>query len=124
LLRAIAVAGCPWDAAIVHPGAEKDELALHHVLGLQPVLGWTAAVEAFRPLGDDALQPELGGMLEEQSTIAISMIAELDGRAAVQSGSISFRSAALLSMRGLFLRSSPSRCRRSKAKNTTRWRAL
>ena len=38
-----------------------------------------AAIDAFGSLGDDAFQPEPGRMLEEQSAIAIDMIAELDG---------------------------------------------
>ncbi len=67
------------DAAVVGLGFEKDELALYHVLGLQPVLRGTATVETGGPLRDNALQPEFGGQLEEQSTIAVGMVAELTG---------------------------------------------
>ena len=53
------------NTAVVDLGAEQDELALHHVLGLEPVLGEAAAIEALEPLGDDAFEPELGGAGDE-----------------------------------------------------------
>jgi hypothetical protein len=37
--------------------------------------------QALGTLGDDALQPQLGGVLEEQRTVTVGMIAELDRRA-------------------------------------------
>jgi hypothetical protein len=40
---------------------------LYHILGLEPVLGRTAAIKALGALGDDALQPELGRMLEDSA---------------------------------------------------------
>jgi hypothetical protein len=54
----------PGNAAVVDLGAEKDEFAFHHVLGLKPVPRGTTAIEAPDPLGDDALQPEIGSCLE------------------------------------------------------------
>ena len=58
---------CPGNAAVVDLGAEKDELPLHHVLGLQPVLGRTAAVEAMARLETMPSRPSSAACLKNRA---------------------------------------------------------
>ena len=75
-------------AVVIRLSAEKDEFALHHVLGLEPILGGTATIELLARLETMPSSPELGCCIEELKTITVAIIAEPDRGAG--SGSTSF----------------------------------
>src|SRR5688500_12039386 len=56
--------------------SQQDQLALDHVLGLEPELGGATFVWAERPFGDDALEAHGTGLLEQDRACALPVVAE------------------------------------------------